>query len=104
MSTKPVPQALPISRALDQSAPLVRLVQRVRESQERHAAMAPVLPAALRRSVQPGPVDETGWTLLAANAAVAAKLRHLRPLIEQRLADEGWPTLAIRVKVQAPAG
>lgn len=102
MSTKPVPQALPIRQALDQSAPLVKLVQRLRESQGRHAAIEPALPAALRRSVRPGPVDEQGWTLLAANAAVAAKLRHLMPLIEQRLLDEGWPPLPLRVKIQAP--
>ena len=104
MSTKPVPQALPIRQALDQSAPLVKLVQRLRESQGRHAAIEPTLPPALRRSVRPGPVDEEGWTLLAANAAVAAKLRHLLPLLAQRLADEGWAALPIRVKVQAPAG
>jgi hypothetical protein len=102
MSTKPVPQALPIRQALDQSAPLVKLVQRLRDSQGRHAAIEPALPVALRRSVRAGPVDEEGWTLLAANAAVAAKLRHLLPLLEQRLADEGWSALPIRVKVQAP--
>jgi hypothetical protein len=101
MSTKPVPQALPIRQALDQSAPLAKLVQRLRESQGRHVAIEPVLPPALRRSVRAGPVDEEGWTLLAANAAVAAKLRHLLPLLAQRLADEGWAALPIRVKVQA---
>ena len=36
----------------------------------------PLLPAALARHVRPGPVDAEGWSLLAANAGVAAKLRH----------------------------
>ena len=38
--------------------------------------------AALMASVQPGPLDEDGWSLLVANAAVAAKLRHLLPRLE----------------------
>jgi hypothetical protein len=102
MSTKPLPQALPIQQALDHSAPLVKLMQRLRESQGRHAVVEPLLPPALRPSVRPGPVDEEGWTLLVANAAVAAKLRHLLPLLQQRLADDGWAARPIRVKVQAP--
>ena len=35
-------------------------------------ASLPLLPAALAASVRAGPLDETGWSLLGANAAVAA--------------------------------
>jgi broad-specificity NMP kinase len=46
-------------------------------------------------------VDEQGWSLLAANAAVAAKLRQLQPRLEDRLRDRGWQVSAIRIKVQS---
>jgi hypothetical protein len=45
-------------------------------------------------------VDDEGWSLLAPNAASAAKLRHLLPLLQQALAQGGWPAVAIRVKVR----
>ena len=48
-----------------------------------------------------GPVDENGWSLLAANAAVAAKLRQLQPRLEDLLRERGWAVSAIRVKVQS---
>ena len=94
---------MPIRQVLDQSAPLVKLLQRVRESRERFDLVSQSLPPALRASVRPGPVDDAGWTLLAANAAVAAKLRHLLPTLQARLAEGGWSTLVLRVKVEMPA-
>lgn len=51
--------------------------------------------------VKPGPVDEAGWSLLAANASVAAKLRQLQPRLEEMLRERGWEVSAIRVKVQS---
>jgi hypothetical protein len=53
----------------------------------------------LAASVQPGPIDEAGWSLLVANAAVAAKLRQLAPRFEERLREAGHPVAAIRIKV-----
>jgi len=58
-------------------------------------------PAALAAHVKPGPVDDAGWSLLAANASVAAKLRQLQPRLEDVLRERGWPVSAIRVKVQS---
>jgi hypothetical protein len=49
--------------------------------------------------VQPGPVDEAGWSLLVANAAVGAKLRQCIPRLEEALKKQGWPTSTIRIKV-----
>ena len=62
--------------------------------------MAPALPPALAASVSAGPVDDEGWSLLCANAAVAAKLRQLVPRLEEHLRDAGRPVAAIRIKVQ----
>jgi len=60
--------------------------------------IAPALPGTLLASLQPGPIDEDGWSLLAANAAVAAKLRHLLPRLEGLLAQAGLPG-RIRLKL-----
>ena len=99
---KPVPPAvaMPIADALRASAPLGRLSERLRLSNALFAAVAPVIPAALAGGLSAGPVDDEGWSLLCANAAIAAKLRQLVPHLEQRLREVGQPVAAIRVKVQ----
>jgi hypothetical protein len=95
------PNALGIEQALQQSAPLVRLQQLMRDSNARFDAIRGCLPAAMAAHVKPGPVDDAGWSLLAANAAVAAKLRQLQPRLEDILRERGWQVSAIRVKVQS---
>ncbi len=92
--------AIPIGEALQASAPLGRLAERLRHSNALLAAVAPALPAALAPQVSAGPIDENGWSLLCTNAAVAAKLRQLVPHLERRLGDAGLAVAAIRVKVQ----
>jgi len=95
------PDALRIEQALQQSAPLARLQSLMRDSKARFDAIRPGLPEALAPHIRPGPVDETGWSLLAANASVAAKLRQLQPRLEELLRERGWEVSAIRVKVQS---
>ena len=94
-----VPNSLTVSDALQRSAPLTSLWQRMQESNGRFAVVQPNLPAALAAHVRGGPVDAEGWSLLAANAAVAAKLRQLEPRLQEALLAAGWPRLAIRIKV-----
>ncbi|MEF7616485.1 hypothetical protein V4F39_21395 [Aquincola sp. MAHUQ-54] len=104
MSHKPTPTGpatRPIREALDASAPLLRLVERVRASNERYEVIKPALPPALRRHVQPGPVDDEGWALLVTNAAVSAKLRQMLPRLDDLLREAGLPTPAIRIRVLA---
>jgi hypothetical protein len=93
------PPAMGMSQVLSQSAPLARLFALMRESNARFDAVRPHLPGALATHVKPGPLDENGWSLIVANAAVAAKLRHLVPRLEAALADAGWPATPIRLKV-----
>lgn len=102
MSVKPSPPAaaVPIAEALRASAPLGRLTERLRRSNDLFAAVAPAMPPGLAPHVSAGPIDDDGWSLLCANAAVAAKLRQLVPHLERRLIDAGQPVTAIRVKVQ----
>lgn len=104
MSLKPpplVPDSLTLSEALRRSAPLAQLRARLQDSADRFEAVRGLLPGALARHVQPGPVDEEGWTLLAANAAVAAKLRQIKPRLEDLLRQRGWQVSSIRVRVQS---
>jgi hypothetical protein len=97
-----VPDPLPIAQALHQHEGLARLGLLLQASNRRMAIVAPALPGALARFVRPGPVDEEGWTLLAANAAVAAKLRQLQPRLEAMLAEQGLQPPKVRVKVLPP--
>jgi hypothetical protein len=96
-----VPDSLSIADALQRSAPLAHLRQRLQDSNARFAAIHALLPAPLAPHVSAGPVDEDGWTLLVANASVGAKLRQLQPRLEERLRQRGWQVSAIRIKVFA---
>ena len=100
-SMSSVPLGLPLARALDQNASLASLTRRLAQSKARYAAVRLHLPEAMRSMVQPGPIDDEGWSLLASNAAVAAKLRHLLPCLSDTLREQGWPELPIRVHIQA---
>lgn len=95
------PDALRLAQALQQSVPLARLQSLLRDSNARFDAIRAGLPATLAAHVKPGPIDDAGWSLLAANAAVAAKLRQLQPRLEELLRERGWEVSAIRVKVQS---
>ena len=95
------PNALRIAQVLQQSAPLARLQLLLKDSNARFDAIRASLPAAMVPHVKPGPVDEVGWSLLAANASVAAKLRQLQPRLEDILRERGWQVSAIRIKVQS---
>jgi len=96
-----VPDSLPIADALQRSAPLAQLRLRLQDSNARFAAIHALLPAALAPHVKPGPVDDDGWSLLAANASVAAKLRQLQPRLEESLSQRGWQISVIRIRIQS---
>ncbi len=91
--------AQPIADVLRTSQPLARLIDRLRESNAMFASVLPLLPVALVPGVRAGPLDEAGWSLLGANAAVAAKLRQLVPRLEDRLRERGHAVAVVRIKV-----
>ena len=97
-----VPDPLTIREALAQHTSLGQLQSRIRDSTRRFEAIRAALPGALAQAVQAGPVDESGWTLLATNASVAAKLRQLQPRLEDLLREQGWEVSTIRIKVLQP--
>ena len=93
-------QAINVIDAVQAAPTLARLVSLARESQSCLDAVAPLLPAALRGGVQAGAIDKDQWCLLAANSAVAAKLRQLSPALTAHLRTKGFDITAIRIKVQ----
>lgn len=93
------PEAQRLRDVLAASSPLAALLLRQRDSQARLTCIQDALPSALAPHVRAGPLDDSSWILLAANGAVAAKLRQLEPRIAATLADAGWPARTLRVKV-----
>ena len=91
-----------LRQALDGSEPLSRLLFRVQASRDCLAAVLPLLPQELRSAVQAGPLDDSGWTLLVANASVAAKLRQLLPVLNEALVAQSLTVAALRIKVHTP--
>ena len=100
--TAAVPEPVALRRALDDNASLHSLAQRLAESQRRFDAVLPLLPPALARELRPGPIDDEGWSVLVSNAAVAAKLRHLLPRLDEALTARSFRALPIRVRVRGP--
>ncbi len=96
-----VPDMSQVTTALDRAVPLVSLMQRLQASQRCLDAVRAVLPGPMAAYVRPGPIDDEGWTLLAANAAVSAKLRQLEPRLMEALLRKGLKVNAIRVRVQS---
>ena len=94
---------MPLSTALGRSEPLSALLKRLQESRDRFAAIKTLLPQTLHAAVSPGPLDDSAWVLLAANAAAAAKLRQLVPELQAALLAAGWAGPDIKVKVSAAA-
>jgi hypothetical protein len=100
-SYKPmVPDVPQMTSVLGHSQPLVSLLQRLKASQACLAAVCEVLPPAMAAHIKAGPLDDEGWTILAANSAVSAKLRQLQPRLAEALAKRGLKVNAIRVRVQ----
>jgi hypothetical protein len=93
-----VPLPRPLARALEGSDALAGLGARIALSRRRFEAIAALLPEPWARELRPGPIDEEGWSLIAPNAAVAAKLRHHLPRLQEELQRRGWPELPIRVR------
>ncbi|HET9822274.1 MAG TPA: hypothetical protein VFQ16_10665 [Burkholderiaceae bacterium] len=94
----PLPE--PLAGALARHGGLADLTARLARSRACFDALRGELPEALRDAVQPGPIDDAGWTLLAANAAVASKLRHLLPRLEAVLRSQGAAAPPIRIRIR----
>jgi hypothetical protein len=88
-----------VLQATQQSPTLARLAELAADSTARLHCIAPLLPAALRKSVKGGAVDDTVWCLVVDNNAVASKVRQLLPALMAQLRTKGWDVAEIRIKV-----
>jgi hypothetical protein len=100
-SAPSVPLPITLAGAIAGNDSLAGLAARLRESNRRFEAIAPLLPDGLARELRPGPIDEEGWSLLASNAAVAAKLRHHLPRLTEELRSRAFRELPIRVRLRS---
>jgi hypothetical protein len=90
---------VPVLQAAQEAPSLARLAQLARESGERLKAIQSCIPAPLRASLRPGPIDGTTWCLLVDSSAAAAKLRQLLPVLQSRLNSSGYQVTSIRLKL-----
>ncbi len=93
--------AISLLQATQESETLSRLFGLATESAQRLKSIEPLLPAYLRASVQPGPIEGSVWCLLMDNNAAAAKVKQLLPSLQAHLRSKGWEVSAIRLKVQS---
>ena len=96
-----VPLPVTLHSAIAASDSLTSLAARLRESEQRLATIAALLPDTLARELRPGPIDDEGWSVLVSNAAVAAKLRQLLPRLSEELKAHSFRDLPIRVRLRA---
>lgn len=92
-------RAVTVLQATQDSPTLARLGALASESGERLRAIESLLPAGLRTTVRPGPIEETTWCIIVENSAAAAKIRQLAPALLSRLNVLGWDVQVIRLKV-----
>ena len=95
----PLPKSL--AGAIERCDSLTGLGHRLAESNARFSAIRDVLPPALAEQLRAGPIDDEGWSVLASNAAVAAKLRHWLPRLTQELRSRSFRELPIRVRLRS---
>lgn len=90
---------VPLHEAAQDSPTFARLAQLARESAERLKAIESLIPAPLRASIRPGPIEGATWCLMVDSSAAAAKLRQLLPVFVAKLSSRGVEITAIRLKV-----
>lgn len=99
LRTVQVREAMSVSQAMQRAPGLAGLAQLAKRSAECLRLVTPLIPTSMRPAVQAGPLDEGQWCLLAANSAVAAKLRQLSPALAAHLRTHGHAVQAIRIKI-----
>ncbi len=91
--------AVPVAQAASQAPSLAGLTQLAQHSALCLRLVTPLIAPAMRAGVQAGPLQDGQWCLLAANSAVAAKLRQLAPALSAHLRTQGHDVRDIRIKI-----
>lgn len=92
-------EAVSAAQAAQRAPSLAGLVQLADQSAACMRMVTPLIPASMRSGVKAGPLEEGQWCLLAANSAVAAKLRQLAPALAAHLRTHGQNVQEIRIKI-----
>jgi hypothetical protein len=99
MVTRRLPPARNVADAIEGSSSLAALLAGHQRSAACYRQVLPALPATLRTSVRPGPIDGGRWTLFAENSAVASKLRQLVPDLLAAAAVREPAITELRIKI-----
>jgi hypothetical protein len=114
LRTVRVREAVSVVQAIGRAPNLASLAKMAALSAECMRLVTPLIPAPMRSGVQSGPLtrvrpepesvdatrgEHTQWCLLAANSAVAAKLRQLAPALAAHLRTHGHDVQDIRIKI-----
>lgn len=99
LRTVRIRDAVPVLQAVQRSPSLAGLAQLAKRSAQCLQLVTPLIPAPMRTAVQAGPINADRWCLLAANSAVAAKLRQLAPALAAHLRTHGQDVQEIRIKI-----
>jgi hypothetical protein len=111
LRTVRVREAVSAIQAVQRAPSLAGLALMAKQSAECLRLITPLIPPPMRSGVQAGPLQQiaqtgtqrdghiTQWCLLAANSAVAAKLRQLAPALAAHLRTHGQHVQDIRIKI-----
>lgn len=99
LRTVRVREAISVVQAVQRAPTLAGLALLADQSAQCLKTVAPLIPAGMRSGVQAGPFHDGQWCLLAANSAVAAKLRQLVPALAAHLRTHGQNVSEIRIKI-----
>ena len=91
-------------RILGRNPEYTDLLKRVNQlnKMEQMLAASSIIPAHLNKHCKIGPFSHGQLTLLAENASVATKLKHISPSILLKIQKLGWNIKSIKVLVQKP--
>lgn len=92
------PRAAQLRDTLRSDAGLRQLTQLARAGQDRLDTVKLAVPKALHPALAAGGVDDSGWTLLVAHAAAAARVRMLKPHLQLLLTERFGPG-ELRIKL-----
>jgi hypothetical protein len=99
LRTVRVHNAVSVVQAVQRAPSLAGLAQQADLSAQCLRIVTPLIPASMRSGVLAGSLLEGQWCLLAANSAVAAKLRQLVPALAAHLRTHGQNVQEIRIKI-----
>jgi hypothetical protein len=89
-----------LEQAVGAAPTLAALQERIRASSSCLDQVRHLIPESLQRQIQAGPINEGEWCLLVSGAAASTKLRHMLPVLQRELTQNGAQVTSIRLKIQ----